>query len=85
MRDVIDKTLKGILIIAFVIAIVTVVIAWIIFLEVNADNDWPNVLTLAVEVAVGTFIAITVYIHSKNQHDSSQELSSSIKKTLEQI
>ena len=83
--NVIDKAVKRILKTSVVIVMVTVVIAWIILSEVNADNDWPNMLTLVVEVAVGTIIAITVYIHSKNQHDSSQELSSSIKKTLEQI
>ena len=64
-----DKTQTNILTVGFITAMLVVLTALVIFVIADKDNDWPNALTLVVEVAVGLSIAVIVYIHSKVQNE----------------
>ena len=57
----------------------------VIFVLVDENSDWPNALTLMVEVAVGVLIAIIVYVYSKTQYNTSQELSSRMNHILQEL
>ena len=52
---------------------------------INENNDWPNVITLVVEVSIGGTISVIVYVYSKRQHDDNQKQSRDIKNILDNI
>ena len=81
----VDKAQKNILIIVFITTMLVMLIAFIIFAMIDENNDWPNALTLMVEVAVGIIIALIIYIHSKDQHDANQKLVSRMNSTLKEL
>ena len=80
-----DKTQKSILIAVFITAGLLISIGWFIVAMVDQNNDWPNALTLVVEVAIGALIATIVYIHSKAQHNTSQKLNSKMSRILAEL
>ena len=80
-----DKTQTSILIAVFITAMLVMLTTPVIFAMAGENRDWPNALTLTVEVAVGVLIAIIVYIHSKAQHNTSQELSSRMTSILKEL
>ena len=56
-----------------------------IFVITYEGNDWPNMLTLAVEVAAGVIIAAVVYIYSKAQNVANQESISRMNRVLDEL
>ena len=79
-----DKTQTNILTVGFITAMLVVLTALVIFAIADENNDWPNALTLVVEVAVGAIIAVIVYIHSKAQNDAIQESNRRMTRVLEE-
>lgn len=64
---------------------IVVLTALVIFAIADKDNDWPNALTLVVEVAVGAIIAVIVYIHSKAQHEENKKSNNRTNRILEEL
>ena len=80
-----DKAQTNILTIIFIITMMVMLVTPVIFVLVDENSDWPNALTLVVEVAVGVLIAIIVYIHSNAQHHANRELSSRMTGILKEL
>ena len=80
-----DKMQIKILTIIFIITMIVLLITPIVFALVNENNDWPNMLTLIVEVAVGILIAIIIYVHSNYQHNTNKKLSDNMNNMLKEI
>ena len=51
------KAQTNILTIIFIITMMVMLVTPVIFVLVDENSDWPNALTLVVEVAVGVLIA----------------------------
>ena len=79
-----NKTRTNIITVGFITAMLVVLTALVIFAIADKDSDWPNALTLVVEVAVGAIIAVIVYIHSKAQNDAIQESNRRMTRVLEE-
>ena len=56
-----------------------------IFVITYEGNDWPNMLTLVVEVTIGVIIAAVVYIYSKAQNVANQESISRMNRVLDEL
>ena len=80
-----DKTQTSILTVVFITVMLVMLTTPVIFAMAGENRDWPNALTLTVEVAVGVLIAIIVYIHSKTLHNTSQELSNRMTSILKEL
>ena len=80
-----DETRTNILTTMFIITMIVILIVPITFALVNENNDWPNMLTLIVEVAVGILIAIIVYVHSNYQHNTNKKLNKRMNSMLKEI
>ena len=80
-----DKTQTNILTVGFITAMLVMLTAPVIFAIADENNDWPNALTLVVEVAVGAIIAVIVYIHSKAQHKENQKSNNRTNRILEEL
>ena len=81
----IDKTQKNILKAVFITIGLLILIGWIIVEIIDENNDWPNALTLVVEVAVGAIIAVIIYIHSRAQHEENKKSNDRTNRILEEL
>ena len=79
------KAQTNILTIIFIITMMVMLVTPVIFVLADENSDWPNALTLVVEVAVGVLIAIIVYIHSNAQHHANRELSGRMTGILKEL
>ena len=80
-----NKALRQILKAVIVIVVLTIFTIHLILLIINENNDWPNLITLVVEISIGGTISVIVYVYSKRQHDDNQKQSSDIKNILDNI
>ena len=83
--DQINKIQTNIVTAGFITALLVMLTVPVIFVIADENNDWPNVLTLVVEVAVGIIIAATVYFYSKSQNDVIQESNRRMACVLEEL
>jgi len=65
--------------------IIITIIVLIAFNKLLNDGDLTNGITIAVEIGIGLFIAMAVFLHSENQQNKTHELLSDVKSISDKL